>query len=268
MPKGKYFTPEQIAAMKYPIPEDGKCLCGCGHMTEIAPRSRSKYNWIKGKPKPFYRSHRPKPFVNKGGRRVASGPKYIEDPVTGCWNWLGSLDGCGYGSLSRDGAQHRAHVYYYEREHGKVPDGLELDHKCHNRKCIRPSHLEPVTHLENVRRGDATKLTREQVVDIILSYGKMSHHDVAKKYAISSTYIHAIWRRQVWQDVLPELPLRKGMTRNGEESGHAKITEQQVREIRMRREQGEMPLALATEYGISVAQVRRIIKRTKWKHVV
>ena len=31
--------------------------------------------------------------------------------------------------------------------------GLEPDHLCRNRSCVRPSHLEAVTHLENMRRG-------------------------------------------------------------------------------------------------------------------
>lgn len=35
-----------------------------------------------------------------------------------------------------------------------VPVGLELDHLCRNRWCINPTHLEPVTHAENVRRGE------------------------------------------------------------------------------------------------------------------
>jgi hypothetical protein len=30
---------------------------------------------------------------------------------------------------------------------------MELDHLCRNRACVRFDHLEPVTHVENVRRS-------------------------------------------------------------------------------------------------------------------
>jgi hypothetical protein len=41
----------------------------------------------------------------------------------------------------------------YEMLVGPVPDGLELDHLCRVPACVNPDHLEPVTHIENVRRG-------------------------------------------------------------------------------------------------------------------
>jgi hypothetical protein len=37
---------------------------------------------------------------------------------------------------------------------GEIPEGLVLDHLCKTRCCVNPWHLEPVTLLENIRRGD------------------------------------------------------------------------------------------------------------------
>jgi hypothetical protein len=31
---------------------------------------------------------------------------------------------------------------------------MEIDHTCKNTRCINPSHLEVVTHRENLLRGD------------------------------------------------------------------------------------------------------------------
>lgn len=77
----------------------------------------------------------------------------------GCWPWLASFDARGYGRFGRGGRKAgvaRAHRYAYEITYGVIAEGLVIDHLCRNPICVRPDHLEPVTHTENVRRGAAS----------------------------------------------------------------------------------------------------------------
>ena len=69
-----------------------------------------------------------------------------------CWLWVGTKFGNGYGRFW-DGKDRGAHVFSYEMGSGSVPRGLQIDHLCRVRHCVRPSHLEAVTPKENVRRA-------------------------------------------------------------------------------------------------------------------
>lgn len=75
------------------------------------------------------------------------------DPATKCWNWLGTISAGKYGSIYYDGRMQKVHRVAWELEKGSVPNGMDLDHLCRNRKCCNPDHLEPVTRSENLRRS-------------------------------------------------------------------------------------------------------------------
>ncbi|MBM0235909.1 hypothetical protein JNW88_00205 [Micromonospora sp. ATA32] len=91
-----------------------------------------------------------------------------------CWEWTGTVNGEGYGSFTlytpggkgEHRATHAAHRLVYTELVGPIPDGLTLDHLCHNvdsgcaggrqcrhRRCVNPEHLEPVAFEVNVSRG-------------------------------------------------------------------------------------------------------------------
>ena len=76
---------------------------------------------------------------------------YIEISES-CWNWKSSVTKEGYGRIVINKRYVMAHRYSYEYYIGGIPKGLEIDHKCRNKGCVNPRHLEPVTHLENMRR--------------------------------------------------------------------------------------------------------------------
>ena len=68
-----------------------------------------------------------------------------------CWLWIGAKNSRGYGNFR----SRSAHVEAFELEVGPIPEGLTIDHLCSNRVCVKPSHLEPVTLRENIRRHTA-----------------------------------------------------------------------------------------------------------------
>lgn len=83
--------------------------------------------------------------------------KYIPEPNSGCWIWLGHLSGSkGYGYLNVAGKPTRAHRFSYELHKGKIPDGLVIDHICNSPWCVNPDHLEAVSQKTNMERGANT----------------------------------------------------------------------------------------------------------------
>lgn len=91
------------------------------------------------------------------GQRTSTGERFWSkvDRSGECWLWRAKLQNRGYGQFSFNGHAVLAHRFAYELLIGPIPDGLTLDHLCRAPACVNPLHLEPVTHLENVRRGNA-----------------------------------------------------------------------------------------------------------------
>lgn len=67
----------------------------------------------------------------------------------GCWAWTGDISNTGYGRLLFDNVRRGAHVVSYELHVGPIPNGMVIDHLCHNPVCTRPDHLRVVTRGQN-----------------------------------------------------------------------------------------------------------------------
>ena len=74
------------------------------------------------------------------------------EEVDGCWEWTGARCADGYGICGVNRECFLAHRVAYAINYG-IQEFGEIDHLCRNRACIRPSHLEVVPHIVNVRRG-------------------------------------------------------------------------------------------------------------------
>jgi len=174
------------------------CDCGCGQPTRLAPQTVIRLGWVAGQPIHYINGHNGHTIHEAGYTEQDCGYK------TPCWVWNGGLTTAGYSQLSiGNDRQDYAHRVYWERENGPVPEGLELDHLCRNHSCVRPSHLEPVTHIVNLRRGAATKLTEFAVreVRVLLEQG-LSYARVAKTFGVGKSTIGSIATGESWKDVL------------------------------------------------------------------
>lgn len=83
--------------------------------------------------------------------------KYIPEPNTGCWLWLGTCLSTGHGQFwvgtRGNGKMHLAHRVSYELHIGLIPKGMNVNHQCDEPSCVNPDHLQVGTQAENVREA-------------------------------------------------------------------------------------------------------------------
>lgn len=72
---------------------------------------------------------------------------------SGCWEWQRATNGVtGYGVFGIGGRRYAHRGSWEAFNEQSIPDGMEIDHRCRNRSCVNPGHLDVVTHQENSRR--------------------------------------------------------------------------------------------------------------------
>lgn len=156
------------------------------------------------------------------------------DSANGCWLWTANRDRKGYGKMGgggRLGPTLAAHRVSWELHFGLIPNGLFVLHHCDNPPCVNPSHLFLGTMLDN-------------------------NHDMWEK------------GRGMFGD-RHGLRLHPERVARGERQGGAKLTENQVREIRQRYAAGGLSMKqLADEYGVTFSPVQKIISGSGWRHLL
>lgn len=70
-------------------------------------------------------------------------------PDGNCMVWTGGKDQDGYGTIRANGRTYRVHRYAWERENGPIPEGMFIDHICHNPSCAKIQHLRLADYRTN-----------------------------------------------------------------------------------------------------------------------
>ena len=119
-----------------------------------------------------------------------------------CWLWK-HLHHTGYGRFWARDRYWLAHRCAWTFTYGPIPPEMWVLHRCDNKQCVRPSHLELGTPRQNVddalarglyARGEqhaASKLTDAQVDDIRRLYAttRFSQRDLARRFNVSQVHI-------------------------------------------------------------------------------
>ena len=172
-----------------------------------------------------------------------------------CWPWTARRNEDGYGQFSLRRGENRcensmyaAHRIAWTIADGSIPAGLSVLHHCDNPACINPSHLFLGTQKDNIADAVYKGRMRAPSGD---DHWTRRHPERRPRGAMHWAHKH------------PEWVLR------GEKHGRAKLTAEQIREIRQRHAiTGISGAALAREYPVCSKVILQILRHEIWTHIV
>lgn len=144
--------------------------------------------------------------------------KWVPEPNSGCWLWLGELSGLnrwsdGYPRIKSEHITRVSRAVYEERHGEGSAVGFHIRHRCDMRCCVNPDHLLRGLRQDNMddmvrrqrstygERNPAGKLTEAGVLAIRAS--NLPTKSLAYEYRVTTVTINEIRRRATWAHLDP-----------------------------------------------------------------
>lgn len=212
----------------------------------------------------------------------------------GCWEWQRYRNAKGYGKIAVNGKAESTHRIAHILYKGPIPTGLSVCHTCDNPPCCNPEHLFLGTTGDNsadakqkgrtaalALRGSKhgrTQLTEDQVREIrhLRATTSLTLVEISRRFGVSLRTVSAIATGETWRHLLSTEEAERAKRQllrlrpefRGEAHHKAKLTEDQVREIRQAYAAGSVTFKeLGAKYGVATQVVFRIVHRKTWTHV-
>lgn len=160
---------------------------------------------------------KPTPASERFWQKVDRNGPTVREELGPCWVWTAHRDTTGYGIFGISARLHAmAHRFAWAEEHGQIPDGLKVLHRCDNPPCVRPDHLFLGTQADNIvdrdrkgrtawgERQSKAKLTVEAVMEIRrrLADGSSSQAELARMFGVTRPSISQIATGKHWKQIL------------------------------------------------------------------
>lgn len=215
-----------------------------------------------------------------------------------CVEWPRGKGRHGYGLAVADGfGTALVHRIAYQIVYGRIADNVAVLHRCQNRPCFRPAHLLAELHDKLALLNELLKFVPPDNLCMEWPCGKLSFgyggiaidgrtravHRIAYELAVGPipdgldichhcdnppcfrpSHLFPGTHADNMHDMYAK---KRRVSAKGEKVNTAKLTANEVCEIRHLRTQGRTQQFLADQFGVLQTTISRILLRQHWKHL-